>query len=171
MYKEPEIKKALTAVKMLLARQEEGEQVCARARWLVCVHKTAWRHACARRQARRHARALIYIHGNSEILLQTVLDFSLSDSVYARARLAEVQAVNLWLGAGVMLEYPLEEARELLVRACLCACVCAVRARACVFGGLCGGGVCYERWRCNGLGCFAVAGAGCHAGAPAAGGV
>lgn len=44
----------------------------------------------------------------------TVLDFSLSDSVYARARLADVQAVNLWLGAGVMLEYALEDAQALL---------------------------------------------------------
>ena len=44
-----------------------------------------------------------------------MLDFSLSDSVYARARLADVQAVNLWLGAGVMLEYSLEDAQSLLV--------------------------------------------------------
>ncbi|GAB4816291.1 hypothetical protein N2152v2_003337 [Parachlorella kessleri] len=44
----------------------------------------------------------------------TVLDFALSDSVYARARLADVQAVNLWLGAGVMLEYSLEDAQSLL---------------------------------------------------------
>lgn len=42
---------------------------------------------------------------------QTVLDFSLSDQVYARARLADVSSVNLWLGAGVMLEYSLEDAK------------------------------------------------------------
>jgi prefoldin subunit 5 len=48
--------------------------------------------------------------------MQTVLDFSLSDQVYARARVADVESVNLWLGAGVMLEYPLPEARALLER-------------------------------------------------------
>ncbi|EFN58028.1 hypothetical protein CHLNCDRAFT_20219 [Chlorella variabilis] len=46
----------------------------------------------------------------------TVLDFSLSDQVFARARVADVSSVNLWLGAGVMLEYPLEEAQALLER-------------------------------------------------------
>ncbi len=40
-----------------------------------------------------------------------MLDFSLSDQVYARARLADVSSVNLWLGAGVMLEYSLEDAK------------------------------------------------------------
>jgi hypothetical protein len=48
--------------------------------------------------------------------VQTVLDFSLSDQVYARARVADVASVNLWLGAGVMLEYGLPEARALLER-------------------------------------------------------
>ena len=48
--------------------------------------------------------------------LQTVLDFSLSDQVYARARVADVEAVNLWLGAGVMLEYSLADAQALLDR-------------------------------------------------------
>ncbi|KAL4858435.1 Prefoldin subunit 3 [Chlorella vulgaris] len=46
----------------------------------------------------------------------TVLDFSLSDQVYARARVSDVASVNLWLGAGVMLEYPLGEAQALLER-------------------------------------------------------
>jgi prefoldin subunit 5 len=42
-------------------------------------------------------------------------DFELSEGVYAHARVApDVAAVNLWLGAGVMVEYPLDEARELL---------------------------------------------------------
>lgn len=45
-----------------------------------------------------------------------MLDFSLSDQVFARARVADVSSVNLWLGAGVMLEYPLEEAQALLER-------------------------------------------------------
>lgn len=43
-----------------------------------------------------------------------VLDFSLSNHVFARARIDEPSTVHLWLGAGVMLEYPLEEALRLL---------------------------------------------------------
>jgi hypothetical protein len=43
------------------------------------------------------------------------LDFSLSSHVYARARVpADTATVALWLGAGVMLEYGLDEAAALL---------------------------------------------------------
>jgi len=48
--------------------------------------------------------------------MQTLLDFSLSDQVYARAKLKDVDSVGLWLGAGLMVEYSLEEAKKLLVR-------------------------------------------------------
>lgn len=47
--------------------------------------------------------------------LQTVVDFPLADQAYARATMSEVESVGIWLGAGVMVEYPLDEARELLV--------------------------------------------------------
>ena len=36
--------------------------------------------------------------------------------MFGRAKLQDVQTVNLWLGASVMLEYPIEEAKALLVR-------------------------------------------------------
>jgi prefoldin subunit 5 len=42
------------------------------------------------------------------------LDFSLADQVYARAKLQKAGYVGLWLGAGVMVEYSLDEAKELL---------------------------------------------------------
>lgn len=42
------------------------------------------------------------------------VDFELSDSVYARAAFEMCDRVNLWLGAGVMVEYPIEEAKEVL---------------------------------------------------------
>lgn len=60
--------------------------------------------------------------------LQTVLDFSLSDQVFARGKLQDVEAVNLWLGAGVMLEYRLEDARVggWVVWSCM-PCVCCGR--------------------------------------------
>lgn len=45
-----------------------------------------------------------------------VLDFALSDQVFGRARLSDVTNVNIWLGAGVMLEYKLDDAHQLLVR-------------------------------------------------------
>lgn len=43
-----------------------------------------------------------------------VLDFELTESIYAQASLQHVECVNLWLGANVMVEYPLAEAKQLL---------------------------------------------------------
>ena len=42
------------------------------------------------------------------------MNFELVDSVYAKAVVKDAESVYLWLGANVMLEYPLEEARQLL---------------------------------------------------------
>ncbi len=42
------------------------------------------------------------------------MDFELAPQVYSTAKIQDVSSVNLWLGAGVMVEYPLQEARELL---------------------------------------------------------
>ncbi|KAG2438507.1 hypothetical protein HXX76_005058 [Chlamydomonas incerta] len=44
----------------------------------------------------------------------TVTDFQLAEGVYAKAKITGAKTVNLWLGAGVMLEYGLEEALTLL---------------------------------------------------------
>uniref|UniRef100_A0A7S0YJW8 Prefoldin subunit 3 n=1 Tax=Polytomella parva TaxID=51329 RepID=A0A7S0YJW8_9CHLO len=41
-------------------------------------------------------------------------DFELSTGVYAKAQIKSVKTINLWLGANVMLEYPLDEAKQLL---------------------------------------------------------
>ncbi|KAJ1645859.1 hypothetical protein LPJ64_002614 [Coemansia asiatica] len=40
--------------------------------------------------------------------------FEVNDTLYAHAVIPPTKAVNLWLGANVMLEYTLEEAQELL---------------------------------------------------------
>ena len=40
--------------------------------------------------------------------------FELGDNVYAQARIGHVDSVSLWLGANVMLEYPLDEVDSLL---------------------------------------------------------
>lgn len=45
---------------------------------------------------------------------EVVTDFMLAEGVYAKAKVKEVQAVSLWLGANVMVEYPLDQARDLL---------------------------------------------------------
>jgi prefoldin subunit 5 len=45
---------------------------------------------------------------------EVLADYELADNVYAKAKLESVASVNLWLGAKVMVEYPLEEAREVL---------------------------------------------------------
>eukprot|EP00879_Flechtneria_rotunda_P004775 GHRR01005045.1.p1 GENE.GHRR01005045.1~~GHRR01005045.1.p1 ORF type:complete len:172 (+),score=52.18 GHRR01005045.1:635-1150(+) len=42
------------------------------------------------------------------------VDFELTDVVYAKAALQHVETVNIWLGANVMVEYPLDEAKQLL---------------------------------------------------------
>ena len=46
---------------------------------------------------------------------QVTLDFSLSEQVYAKANVKDVTSVGLWLGADVMLDYQLEDAKQLLV--------------------------------------------------------
>lgn len=46
--------------------------------------------------------------------MQVVVDFELSDSIFAKASFKNVQTVNLWLGADVMVEYPLDEAQSVL---------------------------------------------------------
>jgi prefoldin subunit 5 len=45
---------------------------------------------------------------------QLQVDFELTEAIYAKAALQDVDSVNLWLGANVMVEYPLEEAEQLL---------------------------------------------------------
>ncbi|GIL50049.1 hypothetical protein Vafri_6355 [Volvox africanus] len=45
---------------------------------------------------------------------EVITDFMLAEGAYAKAKIKGAKSVNLWLGAGVMLEYPLEEARTLL---------------------------------------------------------
>eukprot|EP00798_Chlamydomonas_sp_ICE-L_P031079 gene31079-6205_t len=44
----------------------------------------------------------------------TTLDFELAEGVFAKTTVESAQTVNLWLGAQVMVEYELPEAKELL---------------------------------------------------------
>lgn len=44
------------------------------------------------------------------------VDFQLADCVWTKAQVPRTETVALWLGANVMLEYPHEEAKELLIR-------------------------------------------------------
>lgn len=46
----------------------------------------------------------------------TQTHFELNDTLYAHAEIEPVDTVNLWLGANIMLAYPLDEAVELLKR-------------------------------------------------------
>lgn len=123
-FKRPEIQKCLDAVNLLLQRHEAGESVRGDGQLEVlrsgvdpnsAMAMPACPVSCLVPPASRLSHTPpppIFVSSSS----QTVLDFSLSDQVYARARVAEVESVNLWLGAGVMLEYPLPEARALLER-------------------------------------------------------
>ena len=47
-----------------------------------------------------------------------LFDFELGNSVWGKAKIPPTKAVNLWLGADVMVEYPIDEAQQLLVRSC-----------------------------------------------------
>jgi len=49
--------------------------------------------------------------------VQAQVDFQLAEQLFARARICQPASVALWLGADVMLEYPLAEASDVLVRA------------------------------------------------------
>lgn len=81
---------------------------------------------------------------------ETVIDYELAESVYAKAKIKQVKAVNLWLGADVMVEYSLDEAkvsRSLWVRgwsavllwggahvalhACVCSCFSSAAVLLC----------------------------------------
>eukprot|EP00890_Picochlorum_soloecismus_P004807 jgi/Picsp_1/5327/NSC_02688-R1_prefoldin subunit 3 len=96
--KQPEIEKCLDAVNLLIERRESDEEVgyfgvCDTVPWFM----KAW------------------VEKEAVVKMQTtILDFSLSDQVYARAKIDTVDSVGLWLGAGVMVEYALEEAKSLL---------------------------------------------------------
>ena len=125
--KQPELVKCLAAVELLLARWDRGEAVSALGLGAGCVlgyrvlrvgaayrpplvvnpsHAASRSHLYSRFSTTRHS------HTPPP---QAVLDFALSDQVYAKARVEGANTVNIWLGANIMLEYPLEEARELLV--------------------------------------------------------
>ena len=45
-----------------------------------------------------------------------LFEFELGNSVWAKAKIPPTRAVNLWLGADLMVEYPIDEAQQLLVR-------------------------------------------------------
>lgn len=44
----------------------------------------------------------------------TKTDFEVSDTLWIKANIPKTPVVNLWLGANVMLEYPIDEAKQLL---------------------------------------------------------
>ena len=50
------------------------------------------------------------------VVPQALFEFELGNSVWAKARIPHTRAVNLWLGADLMVEYPIDEAQQLLVR-------------------------------------------------------
>ncbi|GBF92282.1 hypothetical protein Rsub_05365 [Raphidocelis subcapitata] len=55
--------------------------------------------------------ALVAKRGSEE---EAAVDFEIADGIYAKATVQDVESVGLWLGAGVMCEYPLDEAKAML---------------------------------------------------------
>lgn len=101
-------------------RALEGQVAQRRARTLGKVPEieaalAAVQGLAARRGAKHAAAAEKNASESAENSAVTHVDYALSDGVFARAALkGDVQAVGLWLGAGVMVEYPLDEALLLL---------------------------------------------------------
>ena len=96
MGKLPEIQKAEEAVALLMRKREEAQEVC-------CITLTEGNVSFP-----------FYVDMES-LAVQLLVDFAISDQAYAKAKIPVTDSVNLWLGANVMLEYPLEEAKSLLV--------------------------------------------------------
>jgi len=51
---------------------------------------------------------------------EVVMDYELAEGVYAKSKLTGVKTVNLWLGAGIMAEYSLQEAKVGALVHCAC---------------------------------------------------
>ena len=76
---------------------------------LDCLKKLQWCASCRG--------AIVSIINEAGMpALQVSYEFELGNSVWAKAKILPTKAVNLWLGADVMVEYPVEEAQQLLVR-------------------------------------------------------
>ena len=97
LYQIPEIDKSLRVVE-LLQRKRDADQPVRCVSNDCCTEQASLTRACQ----------------------QATFDFSLSEQAYAKATIRKVKTVNLWLGAQVMLEYELDEAKDLLVRLCTC---------------------------------------------------
>jgi len=89
----PDIEKTLEMVRFLKLRKEVG----ARRIYRLGVNELTW-----------------ILQTNPESDLET--NFELNDTLYARASIspADTEEVYLWLGANVMLAYPLDEAESML---------------------------------------------------------
>ncbi|PWN99816.1 Prefoldin, subunit 3 [Tilletiopsis washingtonensis] len=57
-----------------------------------------------------------YLKSKKEAEESVNTQFELNETLYAHAEIEPLDSVNLWLGANVMLSYPLDEALELLQR-------------------------------------------------------
>eukprot|EP00842_Homolaphlyctis_polyrhiza_P004404 jgi/Hompol1/4965/HPOL_004056-RA len=55
-----------------------------------------------------------YLVDNQDSEEPIIADFELSETLWAKAKIPPTDKVNLWLGANVMLEYPVDEALDLL---------------------------------------------------------
>lgn len=142
MGKLPDIHKTLDAVNLLQKRQEASEPVrspaistgCAASGQLLLPTRLHLVSASARCSPeaysvsglydRHHHGSVLYDRhtGNDRLwrlalmAVQVLYEFELGNSVWAKAKIPPTKAVNLWLGADVMVEYPIEEAKQLLVR-------------------------------------------------------
>jgi prefoldin subunit 5 len=125
LMKEPELKQCLDAIDMLVQQRDAGVDTVGVFNSAVRFEVKLFALLRSQLLARNYrCSCTVYLRPYCRVsicaclpVLQTTLDFALSDQVYARAKVSgATNTVGIWLGANVMVEYELEEAKELLVR-------------------------------------------------------
>lgn len=67
-------------------------------------------------QAIEAVEALTKLNEKEDDKLEYTVSYKLADTIYAQATILRTKTVQLWLGAETLMEYPLEEAKDLLQR-------------------------------------------------------
>jgi prefoldin subunit 5 len=94
------------------------EQTLQKFQEMIQKYKFMENHLLQRQQGLRSKKPEIKKSLETSVFLEkrdeTITDFELNDTLWVKVKVKESKTVNLWLGANVMLEYPINEAIELL---------------------------------------------------------
>ncbi|KAH6560261.1 hypothetical protein BASA50_005168 [Batrachochytrium salamandrivorans] len=98
------------------------EGILQRFQELVSKYRFMQTHALQRQESldskipeiKKSLDMVIFLQTKQESVEPIEAEFELSDTLWTKARIPPTGKVNIWLGANVMLEYTIEEAKELL---------------------------------------------------------